>query len=35
MQLHGVWYDLVHFECHLEPSACEALPEIVLSGRRY
>src|SRR5471032_3363715 len=19
MQLHGVWYDLMHFECHLEP----------------
>ena len=35
MQLHGVWYDLVHSECHLEPSACEERPEIVLSGRRY
>ena len=28
MRLHGIWYDLLHFECHLQPSARDAAQSV-------
>lgn len=32
MKLHGVWYDLLHFECHLQPSVRHAAHSIAELG---
>ncbi|CAE6824252.1 GNAT family N-acetyltransferase [Paraburkholderia haematera] len=32
MKLHGIWYDLLHFECHLQPSARDAAHSVAELG---
>ncbi|MFL9885995.1 GNAT family protein [Paraburkholderia agricolaris] len=32
MKLHGIWHDLMHFECHLQPSVRDAAHSVAELG---